>query len=87
MIAGVAEKGQGDVGILPRGAGGRGEEDGGVVAAAGARGCRRFVAGVAEAAEVAVELAPVSSWGQNDTRKASRDAHELGEVKETGGRN
>ena len=75
------------MGILPRGAGGRGEEDEGVMAAAGSRGCRRFVAGVAEAAEVAVEFAPVSSWGQNDTREASKDAHELGEVKETGGRN
>ena len=66
VIAGVAEKVQGDVGILPSGAGGRGEEDGGVVAAAGARGRRRFVAGVAETADVAVELAPVGSWGKTE---------------------
>ena len=57
------------------------------MAAAGARGCRRFVAGGAEAAEAAGELAPMSSWGQNDTSKASEDAHKLVVVKETGGRN
>ena len=71
--------------LVPCGAGGCVDAEGGVVVAGGALGHRGFVAGVEEAAVATVELAPVESYGKTAQRRASQGAHERGEVKETGG--